>query len=118
MALHLTPDMLEAAYEFLRTTPPFCRWKLPHADEIKFVVTRDPMSRGYHIRHGDGSDTIAVSVRWVGHTATVLAVMAHEMIHLQQHIKGSWTRKVMHNAEFMRLADRVCRHHGFDRQVF
>ncbi len=26
--LTLTPDMLENAYEYLRVSPPFCRWSL------------------------------------------------------------------------------------------
>jgi len=34
MTLPLTPATLTAAYEFLRTTPPFKGWKLPHADEV------------------------------------------------------------------------------------
>ena len=40
MALRLTPEILEGAYEFLRATPPFRGWRLPHADEVEFVVSR------------------------------------------------------------------------------
>jgi len=29
MTLRLTPDMLAAGYDFLRTTAPFQRWRLP-----------------------------------------------------------------------------------------
>ena len=38
--LTLTPDMLESAYEYLRVSPPFCRWGLPHADHVMFRVLR------------------------------------------------------------------------------
>lgn len=118
MALHLTPEILEAAYEFLRTTPPFRRWKLPHADDVKFVVSADPCWRGYYIcdrRHGH---TIAISGKWIGHTANLIATMAHEMIHLYQSIRGLETRNVTHNADFRRIAARVCKHHGFDPRAF
>lgn len=37
--LHLTLEMLEGAYEYLRTTPPFRRWKLPPGADIEFHVT-------------------------------------------------------------------------------
>ena len=36
--LHLTPDCLENAYEYLRTTLPFRRINLPHADNLVFRV--------------------------------------------------------------------------------
>ncbi len=41
MTLPLTPEMLRACYEFLRSTPPFRRWSLPPGDEIGFHVTRN-----------------------------------------------------------------------------
>ena len=36
--LTLTPEMLEGAYEYLRVSPPFCSWGLPHADQVMFRV--------------------------------------------------------------------------------
>jgi hypothetical protein len=36
--LTLTPEMLEGAYEYLRVSPPFCHWGLPHADHVSFRV--------------------------------------------------------------------------------
>src|SRR5262245_58229754 len=36
--LTLTPEMLEGAYEYLRVSPPFCSWDLPHADQVMFRV--------------------------------------------------------------------------------
>ena len=36
--LTLTPEMLEGAYEYLRVSPPFAAWGLPHADHVSFRV--------------------------------------------------------------------------------
>ena len=38
--MKLTPGILEAAYEFLRTTPPFKGWKLPSGVDITFRVIK------------------------------------------------------------------------------
>jgi len=51
------------------------------------------------------------------HTFTVLLTLAHEMIHLVQAIHKS-DNKNQHNAEFKRLAKRVCHLHGFDYKAF
>jgi hypothetical protein len=118
--LHLTPDSLENAYEYLRTTLPFRRMNLPHADNLFFRVmgARDRFGhfRG-RIRNTPELNEIGVSIRVVHSTDLLMATMAHEMIHLFQHEKGSDSR-ADHNAEFKRLAERVCRIHGFDRESF
>jgi predicted SprT family Zn-dependent metalloprotease len=108
----LTPEMCVAAYEFLNTTRPFRRWKLPPADDVEFEVTNERSTFGWH-----QENRIAISDASNGHTATFLQSMAHEMIHLHQLIRktGSPTG---HNAEFHRLARQVCRHHGFDPKAF
>lgn len=38
--MHLSPDLLRSTYDWLRTTPPLRRWRLPEGDAIKFRVTR------------------------------------------------------------------------------
>lgn len=43
--------------------------------------------------------------------------MAHEMIHLHQHLRKTETR-AQHNAEFKRLAAQVCAQHIFDPKSF
>src|SRR5438067_11747929 len=115
-ALRLTPESLEGAYEFLRATLPFRRMNLPHADEILFRVmgTRDCFGhfRGRSKRAPDFNE-IGVSQRMVRSTDVLIATMAHEMIHLFQHESGSDSR-TDHNAQFRRIAARVCRIHGFD----
>jgi hypothetical protein len=120
--LTLTPEMLESAYEYLRVSPPFCRWKLPHADQVIFRVmgTRDRFGhfRGRH-RKGGGVDRfseIAISAGLVRSTDMLIATMAHEMIHLYQDETG--TARGHHNPAFLRLARRVCSIHGFDLESF
>jgi hypothetical protein len=118
--LHLTPDCLENAYEYLRATLPFRRMDLPHADNLVFRVmgARDRFGhfRG-RIKTMPDLNEIGVSIRVVNSTDLLMATMAHEMIHLFQHEKGTAT-KSSHNAEFERIASRVCRIHGFDREDF
>lgn len=119
MALRLTPRMLEAAYEYLRTTPPFRGWKLPHADDIEFKVTRQMYPQAFYEKYCyTDHHIIAMSDVRIGHTVNVMDVMAHEMIHLRQEITKTTTANTEHNAEFDRLSRVVCRHHGFDPKNF
>ena len=119
--LTLTPDMLESAYEYLRVSPPFCRWNLPHADQVSVRVmgARDRFGhfRGRHIRaKGDSFSEIAISAGRVRTTELLMATMAHEMIHLYQDENG-WARG-HHNPQFRALSARVCAIHGFDLESF
>lgn len=114
MTLRLDPAMLEAGYEFLRTTPPFRAWKLPHADEIAFHIIRSKDRAGDFDIAG-GVPTIRVSESCIGHTGSLLALLAHEMIHLRQHMIGDRT---VHGAKFQAMARRCCAAHGFDPKTF
>src|SRR6185312_3296203 len=70
MSLRLTPDMLAAAYDFLRTTEPFRRWSLPEADDVGFAVVRDPkMFADFGMENG--IPVIRVSEAKNGHTVTL-----------------------------------------------
>lgn len=117
MSLHISPAMMETAYEFLRATPPFRGWKMPPADDVAFRVMRAGDYRGLYHRE-NGQHIISISGKWIGHSATLLAVMAHEMIHLHQAVRGLETGNTEHNAQFHRLAGRVCKLHGFDPKGF
>jgi hypothetical protein len=114
MPLRLTPDMLAAGYDFLRETQPFKGWKLPAADEIGFAVIRDPRLFA-DCGVENGVPVIRVSEARNGYTATLLATLAHEMCHLRQFRLGNSGN---HNALFRRLAQAVCRAHGFDIRSF
>jgi hypothetical protein len=118
--LKLTPELLAGGYEFLRITPPFKAWRLPPASHVEFVVSRHRLYVGYHrgIRHKVRSHEIGVSAVCVGHTNTLLKTIAHEMIHQYQQRARTETAHTEHNAEFMRLARKVCCYHGWDEKEF
>ena len=63
----------------------------------------------------NGIPVIRVSEAKNGHTATLLATMAHEMCHLRQEMIGDHGH---HTTAFKRMAARVCRAHGFDLKTF
>lgn len=120
MTLPLTPDMLAGAYEFLRATPPFNKWRLPHADDVEFHVIRDAHCRGDY-QHDKTKDThrIRISSRsGNGYTASLLATVAHEMVHAAEHRYAPDRRHGEHGARFKRMAARVCKFHGFDPKEF
>ncbi len=119
MALKLTPDMLVASYEYLRTTPPYRAWKLPDSDDIEFQVTAHHDREGHYTRLiGTDHHFICVSGRRIGHTGSLMEVMGHEMIHLYQAIAKTETPGAEHNAQFRKLAARACSAHGWDALTF
>lgn len=113
--LHLTPDILRAAYEYLRATPPFRRWKLPPADEVEFHVTRHLDRTGDCETAGGHEPVIRISAALIGWTGSLMTTMAHEMVHV--HLDRNGVR-AHHGADFRRCAAQVCRHHGFDPKMF
>lgn len=116
MTLPLTPDMLHAAYEFLKSTPPFSKWNLPDGEDVTFKVSKRSDSFGRHWIEGD-RHVIEASSKLIGHTVTLIELMAHEMIHVHQNDVGM-TTSGEHNAAFRKLAERVCKVHGFDPKSF
>ncbi len=118
MSLHLTPQILEAAYELLRATPPFTRWRLPHADDVEFHVTREVGTLGtYDHDKKRGVRRITVSSNNISQLSTLIPIMAHEMVHLVQDLQGRLSEGG-HNAHFRKLARMVCVKHGFDQRFF
>lgn len=117
MTLPLTPEMLIGAYEFLRTTPPYRGWKLPTGDEVKFAVTKHKTFMATHQGDVNGC-AIEMSAALVGHTATLVQTMGHEMIHLYQYLTKRETGNTIHNADFRRKAESACRYHGWDLRIF
>jgi len=113
--LHLTPEILESCYELLRTTPPFRGWKLPHADDVKFVVSRNRDTCA-HCEPGTNF-TLTVSQHLHSQLCTLLVTLAHEMIHIHEYMIGV-RGDIQHGADFKRLAKQVCRYHGFDSKAF
>ena len=114
MTLPLDPAMLEAAYEYLRATPPFRRWKLPPGEQIEFHVIASRALRGRCVGRGQ-AHSIAISAGTIGHTDSLMMAMAHEMIHVRDNLAGV---RAHHGASFARGAAQVCRFHGFDPKLF
>lgn len=114
MTLRLTPSILVAAYEYLRSTPPFHRWKLPEADDVEFHVIRDATIYG-DCDLVDDQHIIRISTGRVGRTQSLIESMAHEIVHVYLDRRGV---KAHHGADFRRCAARICRVHGFDPKTF
>jgi len=113
MSLTITPELLAAAYEYLRVSKPFCRWKLPHADEIQFHVIRAKDKHGDYSKNID--HIIRVSESTIGHTDGLMKVLAHEIIHLHQCELGD---SANHNPEFTKCAKSICKEHGWSLKDF
>lgn len=119
MTLPLTPEMLAASYDFLRTTPPFNAWGLPESEDVKFKVGRF-RTHCAHYQWNGKQHTITASANSIGHTDTLMRKMAHEIIHLHLEELGMDRRGTVntHSGAFLRLAEEVCRFHGWDPKVF
>lgn len=124
-SLNLKPELLESVYELLRTTPPFSRWRLPPGEEVEFhVVDLKPQfhadyqlvakASGHHVHR------IRVNAYVCRTLLTLVPTIAHEMCHIrQQALIGNRTEaNENHGVVFAKLADQVCRWHGFDRGTF
>jgi len=112
--MKITPVLLEAAYEFLRRTPPFNKWGLVPGEIVVFKVTRNAHVQGDHVLV-KGVHTIRVSSRKTGSTHNLIELMAHEMVHAKCDREGV---RAEHGAEFKRRARVVCKAHGFDEKNF
>lgn len=119
--MHLTPNILRAAYNYLRDTPPFHRWKMPEADEVGFIVAKTKRVYGECTiskpkdKRFRSLFNIAVSCDLVKSTDVLMETMAHEMCHIKCELLGS---KSVHGYEFKRLAKSVCKQHGWREETF
>lgn len=117
MTLKLTPAVLAAAYDYLATTEPFCRWNLPDSEDVSFRVTRHRDRWAHYILRPDGKPEIVVSAKFIGRSSSLIETMAHEMVHLHQAQSGM-ENAAQHNRAFRKIARRVCEIHGFDPLLF
>jgi hypothetical protein len=109
--MRITPEILEAAYNYLKATPPVISWKLPDPDDIEFHVARTKTWYGWCDPSEEGGYIIKISEKLVSTTPTLIRVMAHEMIHVKQYITKI---KRHHNDQFRRDWAKIARYHGFD----
>lgn len=111
--MHLTPARLAAVYECLRAFPPFAGWRLPDADDVEFRVSVRVDEFGRYELRGE-QHCIEVSAMLTTDWQSLVETMAHEMVHLHQGRSGP----VDHDAQWQRMATRVCRSFGFKREGF
>jgi hypothetical protein len=116
MTLPITVDNLRTAYDYLNTSEPFIRWNLPDGEDVEFRITRSKDNYGTH-RLLDHRHFISISAIMVGHTSTLMAVMAHEMIHVHE-AQSAHSEHGKHSVAFKRWAAQVCKAHGFDPRAF
>lgn len=118
--LTLTPENLEAMYNYLRLTKPFVDWNLPEGEDVKFTVIKSKKIFGEYEFVNKKQHHIRVSQNGIGHTESLAEVMAHEMIHLHLEESGMEMRgpDVGHNGAFRVYAASVCKVHGFDLRTF
>ena len=117
MALPLTPENLQAAYDYLCTTQPYNRWNLPDGEDVVFKVVRDRSLQGWHTFDGI-QHVIGISGFCIGTSSSLIAVMAHEMVHVHENAIKISRVDVEHSQAFKRFAARVCQFHGFDPKLF
>lgn len=115
MSFPLHPKHVAAMYDCIRVLPPFDKFKLPESDEIEF---RTPARADVFGEFQEGKPhVITISSARHSHTFTVMLTLAHEMLHLYQALQKT-DNKNQHNAEFKRLAKRVCSLNGWDYKAF
>lgn len=117
--LHLTEEIVRAAYDYLNATMPFARWNLPHGDEVVFKIVTTRSMWGWY-SHDACKDRkhqheISISQTAVSHTYTLMGVMAHEMVHLHTTQAKMPTN---HGPTFRKLWAEVAASHGFDPGPF
>jgi hypothetical protein len=117
MSLPLTCETLAAAYDYLRTTPPFHRWNLPESEDIAWRVIKSRTLFGWYDCI-DGQHIIAISEYTVGSTDMLMRVMAHEMVHLYEKEVRIDHHETQHTAAFVKLGQQVSRVHCFDPKAF
>ena len=107
----LNGDIMAAAYDYLRSTPPFNRWGLPPSKDVGFRVTRSHREAGVCEVLDSGKIRVGMSSVLHGHSASILVTMGHEMIHVRQFLRND---PATHGKAFQKMAEQVCEKHGFD----
>lgn len=107
-------DIVRATYAFLAETPPFNKWNLPDAEDVKFVIFKDKSMYGYYQRLKRGKEHVIGVNGSIYNTSVLIRTMGHEMIHLHQGHTNMERMRGQHSAAFHVLAAQVGKEHGFD----
>lgn len=116
--MRLTPALIRKAYEFIIETPPFDKYLFPDSEGITFKVSRADGHFGQFIVSEDDKLVIELSDKIIGHTDLLMMFLAHEIIHLYQHLNKLDSARTQHNAQFKKMAAKVCLEHGYDLKAF
>ena len=117
MRLILTPEVLRTSYDYLKSTKPFNKWKLPLSDLVEMRVMRYRSLIGqweYSAKH----HIIGFNEKFIGTTDSLMRAMAHEMIHIAQYELKAQTNNTEHNKDFYKKIKQVASYHGFDSKWF
>lgn len=109
--------MLAAAYDLLAECPPFTRWNMPPSEDVRFLVNRDRKNYGRCAIAAGKPPEICLSSRTVSTMDTLMATMAHEMIHLHMDTSGMKDRGD-HGPAFVKMAARAIVELGFNPDTF
>jgi len=113
--MHITPEMVEAAYELARTMPPFRGWKLPHPDHLEFGILTTKERFGHFRWHNEGQHELSFSASCIGSSDVLMRTMMHELCHFEAHRRGY---RGEHGGTWRELANQVCRIHHLDPKAF
>jgi hypothetical protein len=116
--LPVTPERVASVYAMLREWPPFSGWRLPPAEDVAFHVAKTNRWHAAWWIDPKGVHHVEVSEKKHSHLNSLIASVAHEMIHIRQRISRTETPNTEHNAAFLQCGKRVCRVLGFDYGQF
>lgn len=112
--IEVTRELMEATYERLMLTPPFSGWGLPDADDVVFrVLKTNRQQADYSFEKKRHIIRVSCSRHKTLHSLDM--TVAHEMVHMRDQLLGVRSH---HGETFNKMADEVCRLHGFDRGQF
>jgi hypothetical protein len=113
--MKLTPAILRNLYCAFVVAEPFCRWKMPFPEEIKFIVDADTEAMGTYLYDDGGKyeHVITISEARCSYLLTTASTLCHEMIHMSRSgtVTEAWFK---HDATFKRRAKKVAEAFGFD----
>ena len=115
MTLKLTPEVLASCYDMVvAASKTLQSWNLPASEDIKFKVTKHKDRFGHHTVV-KGVHHIAISSVYAGRFETLIATMAHEIVHAHQNMVGLPRAD---NKYFDTCADILCKELALDRTIF
>lgn len=108
-------ETIEHVYELLRSSQPFSLWNMPPASEMSFTFKKGGCSYFRAPTKSRPQPRMDISSDHCNTMQQTVETVAHEMIHLFQHVNGL---PLAHDNVFNAMADMVCLAHGYARATF